>query len=314
MDEHGAHRVRVLHLLEDGAEVVQVVAVDGADVVQAELLKEGGAAAADHAARVLVHLGGHLLDGLRQLLGDGLRRLAQLAQRPVGLEAREGGGEAPHGVLVEHVVLGGQRHLLVVVEDDDHVRVHEAGVVHRLIRHTSGDGTVADDCNDVVLLPLEVTPHGHAQACRDGCGAMAGTERVVLALRALCERSEPIGLAESLHLLAAAGENLVGVRLVTHVPDDLVLGQVENLMQSHCELNDAQAGPKMTSCVAHVVDHVCTEFLGQLVELRQVKVLHVNREVDGVQEGGGRLNVRLLEPIQPQTLVIRGRHDAILLV
>lgn len=36
-------------------------------------------------------------------------------------------------------------HLLVVVQDDNHVGVQEAGVVHRLIRHASGDSTVTDD-------------------------------------------------------------------------------------------------------------------------------------------------------------------------
>lgn len=45
-------------------------------------------------------------------------------------------------------------HLLVVIEDDNHVLVQEAGVVHGLVSHSSRDGPVADDGNGVVLAAL----------------------------------------------------------------------------------------------------------------------------------------------------------------
>jgi hypothetical protein len=56
VDEDGAGGLGALDVVEDGDEVVDVVAVDGADVVEAELLEERGAGPADHAAGVLVHL------------------------------------------------------------------------------------------------------------------------------------------------------------------------------------------------------------------------------------------------------------------
>jgi hypothetical protein len=78
-------------------------------------------------------------------------------------------------------------HLLVVIEDDDHVAVQEACVVHRLICHAACDRAVTNDGNDVILLALDVTPNRHAQACADAGAAVPGTKGVVLALRALCE-------------------------------------------------------------------------------------------------------------------------------
>lgn len=48
-------------------------------------------------------------------------------------------------------------HLLVVVEDDDHVlEVHEAGVVERFIGHAARDGSVPDHRNAVLLTVLQV--------------------------------------------------------------------------------------------------------------------------------------------------------------
>eukprot|EP00959_Pyramimonas_sp_CCMP1952_P172941 3614032-Pyramimonas_sp.AAC.1 len=77
--------------------------------------------------------------------------------------------------------------------------------------------------------------------CGDGGGAVPGPEGIVLALRSLCEGGEAVGHAQRLHVRPPARQNLVGVRLVTHVPDDLVLGQVEHLVQRHRQLNHAQA-------------------------------------------------------------------------
>ena len=72
----GARHVR--RTLQDGDDGVQVVPVHGSDVVQAQLLKQRGPAATDHAARVLVNL-------RRGFLRTGWQRVsAQLAcMRPL---------------------------------------------------------------------------------------------------------------------------------------------------------------------------------------------------------------------------------------
>mmetsp|Transcript_14658 Transcript_14658/g.48116 ORF Transcript_14658/g.48116 Transcript_14658/m.48116 type:complete len:586 (+) Transcript_14658:2658-4415(+) len=167
VDQHRPRRVGRLHLLEDGDQVLQVVPVHGADVIQSKLLEQRRAGAANHAARVLIHLLRNLLHRRRHRLGDGLGRLTQLAQRARALEPRERRGERANRVLVHVVVLSRQRHLLVVVQDDHHVGVEEPGVVHRLVRHTARDGSVANHRHHVVVPPLNVTPNRHPEARGD---------------------------------------------------------------------------------------------------------------------------------------------------
>mmetsp|Transcript_34849 Transcript_34849/g.84682 ORF Transcript_34849/g.84682 Transcript_34849/m.84682 type:complete len:610 (+) Transcript_34849:34-1863(+) len=78
VEQHGLVAAAVAHALEDGDEVVEVVAVDGADVVEAQLLEER--AAGDEAARVLVDLGVGLLDLLGEELVDRLGGVAEVLE------------------------------------------------------------------------------------------------------------------------------------------------------------------------------------------------------------------------------------------
>lgn len=95
----------------------------------------------------------------------------------------------------------GESHLLVVVQDHNHVAVQETCVVHGLIGHTSCDCTVTNDSNHAVLLALEVAAHCHSQASGNGGTAVASTEGVVLALITLGETCGQIvceGMSEGL--------------------------------------------------------------------------------------------------------------------
>jgi hypothetical protein len=54
--------------------------------------------------------------------------------------------------------VGGAPHLLVVVQDDDHVLVQEARMIHGFICHAASDGPIANNSNAVILPAL------HAQS------------------------------------------------------------------------------------------------------------------------------------------------------
>merc|ERR1719345_501969 len=149
-------------------EVVEVVAVDGADVVEAELLEER--AASDHAARVLVELGVGLLNLLGEELVDALGDVAEVLEGLGRDEARRVRRERPRGGSTSRRGrAGGQGDLAVVVVDDDDARVEVWRVVHGLVRHAARDGAVADDGNGVAL-PRQAAlleGHRHAQRRRD---------------------------------------------------------------------------------------------------------------------------------------------------
>ena len=89
-------------------QILKVVAVDRADVVKAQLLKQRAACPADHSARILVDLGGRVLDDVGQLLGDALGDLPQLAQLAVCLRGEENEREIsrhPQHIFQKHIKL-----------------------------------------------------------------------------------------------------------------------------------------------------------------------------------------------------------------
>ena len=77
---------------------------------------------------------------------------------------------------------------------------------------------------------------------------MTGAEGVVFALEALGETGEPAARAQRAYAVAAAGQNLVWIGLMSNVPDQSVARRVEHIMQSDRELDHPESGPQMPTC------------------------------------------------------------------
>ena len=75
---------------------------------------------------------------------------------------------------------------------------------------------------------------------------MPGDEGIVGALFGVWESADAPELAEGVEGLASAGEYLVTISLMPDVPDDAVVGCVEDVMQGHGQLHGAEAGTEMS--------------------------------------------------------------------
>ncbi len=272
MDEDRAE-IGVPDILQHGQQVVEVVPVDGADIVEAELLEQR--AAGDEAAGVLDGTGDGAVDGLaeaaRQLLPD-------IAQLQIGLSRGETGEIGRHGAHGRR-----DRHV-VVVEDDDEPLVARAGVVHRLIGHAGRHGAVTDHGDDVVLPVGEVAGDRHAEAGRDRRRGMGGAEGVVLALRALGETGETAALSQRADAVAPAGEDLVRIGLVADVPDDAVGRRVEHVVQRRRQLDHAEAGAQMPARHRHRRDGLGAQLVGDLLDLMFGEPAEIGGNADRVEK------------------------------
>ena len=76
---------------------------------------------------------------------------------------------------------------------------------------------------------------------------MAGSVTVVLALGAQHEAVQTARLANRIQAVEPSGENLVDVRLVADIEEQLVFGGIEDRMQSQREFHDSQVRTQVTA-------------------------------------------------------------------
>ncbi len=70
-------------------------------------------------------------------------------------------------------------------------------------------------------------------------------------------------LPNGVHAAAPPGEHLVDICLVTHVPDNLVLGRVEHIVQRQRQLHDTKTGAQVPARLGHGVNQIFVTALEQ---------------------------------------------------
>ena len=112
---------------------------------------------------------------------------------------------------------------------------------------------------------------------------MPGAVAIVFAFGAQGESVEAVRLADGVEPVLAAGEQLVDVALVAHVPDKLVLRRAEDLVQRDGELDHAQVGAEVAAGFGQGVDQFLANLFGQLLALFEREFLYVFRAVNHVE-------------------------------
>src|SRR5688572_1741907 len=105
-----------------------------------------------------------------------------------------------------------------------------SGLVERFHRHAASQTGIPDKRTDVEVLALRIPRDGHSKRGRKGCRRVTRTERVVRGFLATQEAAQSARLLDGVKLVTPSGQDLVRVRLMTHVPDKPVIRRIENIM------------------------------------------------------------------------------------
>jgi hypothetical protein len=239
-----------------GLHDLDVVPVDRADVLQAEVL--------EHALRG-EHVLEALLDRVQRVVergtdhGRALQRLAHLEQGVLVAGAQaEGGqrvGHSPDGRRVRPAV--------VVDDDDDRPVLRGRDVVQRLPGHAAGERPVAHDGDHGAGVPADGEGLGQPVGVGQRRRRVAVLDPVVLALRAARVPGEATALAQPLEPLDAPGEHLVHVGLVAGVEDDRLAGRLEHAMEGDRQLDAAQVGAQVAAGLGDAGDEGVADLRSQ---------------------------------------------------
>ena len=226
---------QLLHIAERGDERLDVVAVDGADVIESHLLEQR--AGQHHALQMFLGAAGQFPHG-RHLPQHFLAAFAQMRIHAARQRPRQIIRQRAHVLRNRHVV---------VVEDDEQVGRRRARVIERFERHAGGERAIADDGDRAAILSAFGGGDGHAERGADRRARVPDTEGVVLAFAARREWREAAVLLDGVQLIAAPGQYFVRIGLVADIPDQPVVGCIENVMKRHGEFDRAQARGKVAA-------------------------------------------------------------------
>ena len=113
---------------------------------------------------------------------------------------------------------------------------------------------------------------------------MASAKWIIGAFGPAGETGETIFLPDGAHAIAPIGQYFVGVALMSHVPNQLVVGGVENRMQGHGQFHHAQPGTKVPAGLRNTINHLGAHFISQLAQLLLAEITHVTWLFDGVEQ------------------------------
>ena len=264
---------RVAHIFQHRDQLVQIMAIDRPDIIEAQFLEQG--AAHRHAARKLVGLARRIMQRPGQLARQLLGEIAQAQKLPARHQPREIARKAANRRRDRHVI---------VVEDDDQAIARRLRIVHRLIGHARRHRAVADDGNALAGPVLHLIGDGKAQRRADRGRAMRRAERIIVGFGPLGEARQPATLAQGADAVAPPGQYLVRIALVADIPHQLVARRIEHIMDRGGQFHHAQARPQMATRHAHGGNHFLPQFIGQLPQLFGLQGAQIGRPDDLVEQ------------------------------
>ena len=115
---------------------------------------------------------------------------------------------------------------------------------------------------------------------------MGGAEGIVNAFISLGETRKSTALAKRADPVAPSGQNFMRIGLMPDIPDQSVIGCVEDIMQRHCEFDDTQTRAQMPAGHRDRADHFGAQFIGQRFQLRRGEPPQLSGVADLVKQRG----------------------------
>ena len=110
----------------------------------------------------------------------------------------------------------------IVVDDDHHGLAADGGIVQALIGHAAGQSAIADHGDHIVIFMQPGPRPGHAQGDGNGTGSVSCHKGIRPALLRLGETGNAAVLPQTRKIRPAAGQQLMHIRLVTHIKHQAV--------------------------------------------------------------------------------------------
>ena len=256
---HQNRSLQVIGIVKGLHQKIQPVAVDGADILESKGLKEH-ARGKEGDKRVLA-----LSEEIQNVLPHPRKGPDEVLQFPAKIDesfarhlAADKGGEGPN--------IGGDAHG-IVIEDNNEVPLCMTGLVQTFKGHAGCHGSISNDRDHSIPLPLEGLCGGDPKARGDGGAAVACIKGVVGAFRTLGKATNPPMGPKGLKLVPPAGDQFMGIRLMSHVPNDLISRGIKDIVKGQGQFHHPEAWGQVPTVLGHCLNDGLTNLPGQDLQL-----------------------------------------------
>ena len=244
----------VLQLSQDPHHLLDIMTVEGSEVTDVHTLEDvllmtnralHRIAQSDESLSAVILQHTLAMQPPRSLEADAVIRL-------VGIQVDEIFLHAAHRAVDRHVI---------VVQDDEQVVGGGRHVVQSFESQTARHGTIANHGHHLPHLPVGLFllgSHGHTQGCRDAVRGMSAGKRVVFALLGGREGHDAVQLAVRAETLPAPCQYLMSISLMTHIPNNTVVGGVIYVMEGNGQLHHAKTGGEVSGVYRQLLHDVFT--------------------------------------------------------
>ena len=256
-------------------QLLHIVAIHRADVLKAHILEHGG----------VVHGAAYQRFSADQRLFHGYTDYRHAVQKAAHIilgiiigRSRAQMGQIPRQRT--YILRDGH---LVIVQDHKQV-VQSADIVHALVHHTAGKGSITDHRHHKPGLTLDLFCPSHANGERKRRIAMSGNKGIMHAFVGVREAGNSIQLPQMSKLLPASGKQFVGVALMPHIKYDLILGGFQHTVQCNGQFYSAKIRGQMPTGLGDIFQHKMPYLRTKLFHLLCIQLFKIAGLIDFVQQ------------------------------
>src|SRR5262249_7252240 len=105
---------------------------------------------------------------------------------------------------------------------------------------------------------------------------MANSKSIIFAFASIGKSTQPFIFSVGGKIVTASGENFMPISLMTHIPYDLIIRSIENMMKRYGKFNNPKAGSKMAPMQTYNINDILPQFIGKLLQLIHCQLFQIS--------------------------------------
>ena len=141
------------------------------------------------------------------------------------------------------------------------------GIVQAFEGHTARHSTITDHCDNMTVIAVQLLGAEKSKRCRNRGAAMAYAKCIIFTFTLLRETCNTAILTKRIESVFSSGEKFIGIGLMSHVPDDLVVRRGKLRKKRNSKLDGTEIGSQVAAVFRDAVHDHLTKFRGEALAL-----------------------------------------------